>query len=47
MAVLGALLNAVTELQPIFGLFRFSIGFTGTILVTILCGPFPGMLSGA
>jgi len=47
MVVLGALLNAAAELLPTFGLNRFPVAYTGTILVTILCGAFPGMLAGA
>lgn len=47
MVVLGALLNAAAELLPTFGLNRFPVAYTGTILVIILCGAFPGMLAGA
>ena len=47
MAVLGSLLNAAPELLELYGGIELPLYFLGTILLTILCGSFPGMLASA
>ena len=47
MVVLGSLLNSVPELLELYCGIEIPIYFMGTILITFLCGSFPGMLASA
>ena len=47
MTLLGMLLNAVPELLELYCGIKLPLYFIGTILVTMLCGSFPGMLASA
>ena len=47
MTLLGMLLNAAPELLELYCGIELPLYFIGTILVTMLCGSFPGMLASA
>ena len=47
VTILGMLLNAAPEVLRILTKFSLPVYFLGTVLVTMLCGTFPGMAAAA